>query len=550
MRRDSLLPAAPAALALAAVAAIWVLGRGANPGPIGFPLDDAWIHMVYGRGILVNGYLAYEDGMPSTGCTSPAWALVLAVLHALFARGAAVGGVVASVMVAGAALHVAAAQAAAGLARRVGAGVGTAVVAGGIVAVAPLLAAASLSGMEVALTAWLLLRGTAAAAEGRATIAGVWLALAGWARPESAAVLLVVAAYVVMQSPPRERLATAGRILGPPLLAGAAFVGYDLWASGAPLPATFYAKTSAALPDLPRRLLVAIGRIVDAVPPFGFALGWVAAAGVVVAAAAPGDDGAGSNGAAPKATARLSAAKAVPAPAAPLLPLVAGLTYLVANVSILDPKDPAAFYHQRYVLPAVPLLVVAAALGARAWGRVLGRRSRGPLAIVAVAAALQAAVTFPAVSRHLHNDTRNINEVQRRLGEELGAAFPPGTRIAASDAGAIRYFSRLPTLDVLGLNTAGMLSPTEAYARAHPVAALAFLPAWFRTPDSARLTEMFRAETANYTVTSNPRMALMVVVRPRDGVAPLLARFAGFRSFAVEFGSPDAARSANVPGAP
>ena len=216
MNRRSLLRAAPAALALATLAVVWGIGRGESPGPLGFPLDDAWIHMVYGRGLLANGYLAYEDGVPSTGCTSPAWAIVLAILHGIFARGHAVGEVVAAVMVAGAALHVAGAQAAASLARRVGSDAVTATVAGGIVAAAPLLAGASLSGMEVALTAWLLLCGTAAAAKGRPGTAGVWFAAAGWARPESAAVLVVVATYVVVQAPPARRLASARRILAPP----------------------------------------------------------------------------------------------------------------------------------------------------------------------------------------------------------------------------------------------------------------------------------------------------------------------------------------------
>ena len=64
-------------LAAAVLAGVWLTGRDANPGALGFRLDDAWIHQVYGRGLLHDGYLAYNDGEPSTGCTSPLWAVCL-----------------------------------------------------------------------------------------------------------------------------------------------------------------------------------------------------------------------------------------------------------------------------------------------------------------------------------------------------------------------------------------------------------------------------------------------------------------------------------------
>src|SRR5436309_3562297 len=95
----------PLALGVIAIVALWTAGRSANPGPLGFRLDDAWIHMVYGRSLLANGYLAYEDGTPSTGCTSPAWAVVLAALHALFGRTDAPNALITAVILVGAVLH-------------------------------------------------------------------------------------------------------------------------------------------------------------------------------------------------------------------------------------------------------------------------------------------------------------------------------------------------------------------------------------------------------------------------------------------------------------
>ncbi len=152
------------------------------------------------------------------------------------------------------------------------------------------------------------------------------------------------------------------------------------------------------------------------------------------------------------------------------------------------------------------------------------------------------------VSRHLHNDVRNINEVQRAIGEHLGATLPPGTPIAASDAGAIRYFSDLPTIDVIGLNTPEMLEFDERFVSEHPVAMLAILPAWFRSQEADRLEATFEARTERYTVTGNPSMAAQVVLRARgaarvdgDGGSraarsgPVRARFVGFHRFALDF---------------
>jgi hypothetical protein len=184
-------------------------------------------------------------------------------------------------------------------------------------------------------------------------------------------------------------------------------------------------------------------------------------------------------------------------------------------------------------MPAVPLLLVSLAVGAHALGRRRrGAGAHGPLLALLVLALLGAARTAGPVSRHLHNDGRNINEVQRARGDWRGASLPPGARIASSDAGAIRYASGLPTLDVLGLNTPRMLSPDEAYLRANPVVAVVLLPAWFQPVDAAAVRVVHGAETADYTVTSNPRMGRQIVLAAA-GDAPVVARFVGYRSFDV-----------------
>jgi hypothetical protein len=46
---------------------------------IGFPLDDAWIHLTYARNLALRGEWAFIPGQPSAGSTSPLWSTILAL---------------------------------------------------------------------------------------------------------------------------------------------------------------------------------------------------------------------------------------------------------------------------------------------------------------------------------------------------------------------------------------------------------------------------------------------------------------------------------------
>ncbi|MDP6709600.1 MAG: hypothetical protein QF893_24950, partial [Alphaproteobacteria bacterium] len=89
-------------LAAVMLVALWLAGYGAGDGMLGFPLDDAWIHMVYGRGLAADGTFTYNPGTPSTGATSLLWACVLGGLHLLFGAASVGTIVVASFVVNGA----------------------------------------------------------------------------------------------------------------------------------------------------------------------------------------------------------------------------------------------------------------------------------------------------------------------------------------------------------------------------------------------------------------------------------------------------------------
>jgi hypothetical protein len=146
--------------------------------------------------------------------------------------------------------------------------------------------------------------------------------------------------------------------------------------------------------------------------------------------------------------------------------------------------------------------------------------------------------TFGSWSDRLHNDVRNIHEVQRAMGEELARRAPPDAWVAASDAGAVRYFSRRPVVDVIGLNTPELYWE-PGWAADHPVEYLALMPALFALPEQAALRHISRFRTRDYSVTSTPEMAWQDVYTCTE---PALVELRGRKNVAIRCG-PSVAQS-------
>ena len=72
LRRRAFRPALLFALA-AIVSVLGYLGVSARGGPLGFPLDDAWIHQTYARNLGLRAEFSFVPGQPSAGSTSPLW---------------------------------------------------------------------------------------------------------------------------------------------------------------------------------------------------------------------------------------------------------------------------------------------------------------------------------------------------------------------------------------------------------------------------------------------------------------------------------------------
>ncbi len=52
-------------------------------GYVGYPLDDGWIHQTFARNIAQRGEFSFVPGVPSAGSTAPLWSLALALGHVL-----------------------------------------------------------------------------------------------------------------------------------------------------------------------------------------------------------------------------------------------------------------------------------------------------------------------------------------------------------------------------------------------------------------------------------------------------------------------------------
>ncbi|MCB9855646.1 MAG: hypothetical protein H6818_08135 [Phycisphaerales bacterium] len=58
--------------------AVWLVA-----GREGFPLDDAFIHLQFARNLFESGQMAFNAGVPSSGCTAPGFAALISLAHML-----------------------------------------------------------------------------------------------------------------------------------------------------------------------------------------------------------------------------------------------------------------------------------------------------------------------------------------------------------------------------------------------------------------------------------------------------------------------------------
>ncbi|MFL5358851.1 hypothetical protein [Archangium sp.] len=472
----------------------------------GFPLDDAWIHAVYARSVAQGQGLSYNPGMPATGETSPLWAVVLSVAHL---GGASVERAVLVSKLLGFLLH---ALTAAGLyvALR-GAGRRWALSAALLVLLSPQLVAASISGMEVPLATLAAVGFVLALQSQRPGLYVLCGALGPLARPEVGLFVFLLPLVVRPQpgwKPVVRRWLEAGVGL---VLGGGAWAAWNLYASGRPLPATFYVKVTTSRAPLLLSLLrsqwVAYSELVPEVSwPWPVLLVLVALA-LHAVLRRPSSSG----------SERLAAG------------LVAvGLVFCSVSMALLRPGRVDNFYAQRYVMPALPFLLASLPVLLGGWlePRLARHGPRLPTLVAAMLPLVVATGLAPRLSR-LESDAHNVDDLQVQEGLFLSHASPDEAAWVL-DAGASRFFGRAFVVDIIGLNTPQVLEGgAQAWLGAHPPRYLEWAKGWTAIkPDERtglREAGIFQTST-EYTVNHDQEMARRVLLECAPGAGGTYAR--------------------------
>ncbi len=414
----------------------YVLGAGE-----GFPLDDSWIHQSYARNLADHGEWAWVAGEPSAASTSPLYTVLLAVGYLLdippmiwtHLLGAASLALLTMLLVRMAAWHLPGAAWVVGLLAlstwhlvwSAAAGMETLLfslltmaliylawhghfVSGSI----PPMPSAAIFGIVAALT-------TLARWEG-ILLAGMVLLVMPWIQPESRRrwvvyYLMFMLAFAVIISP---------------------YLLLNLQLTGGLLPNSAQAKFQqyAPLLELPFWLrvqnlvapLLAGGQVL--LVPGLLIYGWMQF--------------------------RFGLTRAAIVMSLPLW-------WLAALIVLYAAKLPAAYQHGRYVIPALPPLVLVGSIGlmaaCRQWQRNMPTRVTLRVWLVACLTVSLIFVLFIAPPVY-QRDVAIINQEMVAAARWIAENIPETELLASHDIGAVGFFARRPVLDIAGLLNPEVLS--------------------------------------------------------------------------------------------
>jgi hypothetical protein len=466
MRFAAKLPDLLILLAAIGLTAVYVLAAGG-----GFPLDDSWIHQTYARNLALTGQWAFIPGVPSTASTSPLYTVVLAagymlgVPYALWAHGVGALALGLAGMI-GRRLGMTGGALFAPKLRGIGLITGLA-----LVFAWHLIWAAS-SGMETMifsmLTLALIWLGWREVYPGKqregatddlspqglrlvsALIFGVVAGLATLARPEGTLLVGMVGLTLLIAHPRRTliQMIMWGVVAGIAyLLTLAPYLLFNLSLTGGLLPNTAAAKQAWAAPLLAMPLGWRIEQLLTPLAAGGQLLLVPGMLVFAVLALAPHSQNVRTKFAGEMGL------RAVGVRLVYLLPLLWG----AALILLYALRLPLPFQHGRYVIPALPALIVAGVIGTgwlyqRALGTMIGRVLARTLVLTAAILFLVFAFRDGLIEGYV-KDVTIINQEMVTAAHWVAENLPPDELLAIHDIGAVGYFAPRPMLDIAGLVT-------------------------------------------------------------------------------------------------
>lgn len=500
----------------AVVASVVVAGPALGKG---FPLDDAWIHLVYGLSLSEGGGFAYNTGHPGAGATSPAWAVVAALAHLVVGGGPSVyAGLCLKAF--GIASHALLAIAAARVARLASApssrATVMALVGGCVVATCPWLAFAAVSGMEVSLMAALLLLTLEAAARRSVPLTALFASLAVSTRPEAIVAIPLVALLCARDAALAVAIRRAVAVVVGALVLPAAWMVRNIVATGRPLPSTVYAKALPKQVSTLHTIRTALFTILGDVRPMGVIVGWLLVVVAIVLAA--------------RYARRSSRTAETDGDLVAATGALIGLVMVLGLCVHTDFYSPSWFYFRRYLLPPLPLFLVCGLVVVGRLADLAARRLANPTlgaaatVLVGIVAVTSELADFPATRETYAQDVEAIDSVQVALGRSFAEHLPEDAVIWSVDAGATRYFGRRKIVDLVKLNTPELVGDGAVPAAWEPNVVVLIIPYGWRASFDQGDPAVVYEVPANWRTRPNPPdwpgpMPEQVVVRCPPGRA-------------------------------
>jgi hypothetical protein len=377
----------PLALAVVALAV-----AALSPAPAVPPMDDTYIHLVFGHSLLSSSPLSFNPGEPSSGFTSPLWLLPSAAASLVGTGGAPLLLMLFSTICA--ALAIAAVESRTSLL---------------LALTGPFLFHAT-SGMETAAACLMIVLAWKSVRDDSLHGWRPWLLAAAFlCRPELA--LLAVPFLMVTW---RRGWKAVALLLLPSLATGCLWILWNLHATGLPLPSTFYAKSTGWTAIAAAGIIGLLRSIAltSIMLPF--------AAAVAVAALIRGD---------------------ITRDRVTGLALASFPVLLVAAALATQPNS---WFQMRYFLPPLIAMLLAS-------GHWLSKipRWRSNLAILAVSL-IPGLLIFAGRRMDASPD---VNAIDVSPASWLAEHVQPGATVASGDIGAMGWISGLRVLDLDGLVT-------------------------------------------------------------------------------------------------